>query len=116
MKNLLSLLFTFTTIVNATNYEPHSYTFNCPSDQHVDLTQPILVGVGVIPKMIGQCWWIKPTTSFSLLNNGKTIIGHTIWILDGPILNSGCGEVKDETIVTNGVITNVSCSYTANSF
>ncbi len=109
MKNLLVILISFTTMVNAANYQPNSYTFNCPTDQHVDLTKPILIGVGSTPKMIGQCWWINPTTSFSLLNNGQTISGHTIWVLDGPVLNSGCGEVKNETIITDGIITNVSC-------
>ena len=111
MKNLLSLLCSFATIVNAANYEPHSYAFSCPADQRVDLTQPVLVGVGVTPKMIGQCWWINPTTSFSLQNNGKTITGHTIWVLDGPVLNSGGGDIKNETIVTKGVISKVSCGY-----
>ena len=111
MKKLLILLCLVSgAICHATDFEPHSYSFKCPINQKIDLTKPILVGVGTIPKLVGQCWWKNPTTSYSL-SGTSTVIGQTIWELDGPVLSSGCSDVKDETIVANGVITAVSCTY-----
>ena len=111
MKKILIMLNICSTICYATNFEPHSYTFKCPANQKIDLIKPILVGVGTTPKMIGQCWWINPTTSFSISPDNTAVTGQTLWELDGPVLSSGCNDVKSETIVANGVITAVSCSY-----